>query len=129
MKTILRYSWYQEKYNLYRSVNGFFYYLRKLPLVGKSIPESIFKSYSFKSGLFLVLHILSIPSRFLVKGIWLLFHFYHASFWMNMLVNGELTFWKILPNTWLLGFMFWLLFVGLSYRLGKSLDPVISKAD
>ncbi|HFR3650541.1 TPA: hypothetical protein ACHVEJ_001485 [Streptococcus suis] len=129
MKTILRYSWYQEKYNLYRSVNGFFYYLRKLPLVEKSIPESIFKSYSFKSGLFLVLHILSIPSRFLVKGIWLLFHFYHASFWMNMLVNGELTFWKILPNTWLLGFMFWLLFVGLSYRLGKSLDPVISKAD
>ncbi|HEM4925225.1 hypothetical protein HO939_02180 [Streptococcus suis] len=129
MKTILRYSWYQEKYNLYRSVNGFFYYLRKLPLVGKSIPESIFKSYSFKSSLFWVLHILSIPSRFLVKGFWLLFHFYHASFWMNMLVNGELTFWKILPNTWLLGFMFWLLFVGLSYRLGKSLDPVISKAD
>lgn len=129
MKTILRYSWYQEKYNLHRSVNGFFYYLRKLPLVGKCIPESIFKSYSFKSSLFLVLHILSIPSRFLIKGFWLLFHFYHASFWMNMLVNGELTFWKILPNTWLLGFMFWLLFVGLSYRLGKSLDPVISKAD
>ena len=55
MKTILRYFWYQEKYNLHRTVNGFFYYLRKLPLVGKSIPESIFKSYSFKSGLFLLL--------------------------------------------------------------------------
>ena len=55
MKTILRYFWYQEKYNLHRTVNGFFYYLRKLPLVGKSIPESIFKSYSFKSALFLLL--------------------------------------------------------------------------
>ena len=55
MKTILRYFWYQEKYNLHRTVNGFFYYLRKLPLVGQSIPESIFKSYSFKSTLFLLL--------------------------------------------------------------------------
>ena len=55
MKTILRYFWYQEKYNLHRTVNGFFYYLRKLPLVGESIPESIFKSYSFKSALFLLL--------------------------------------------------------------------------
>ena len=55
MKTILRYFLYQEKYNLHRTVNGFFYYLRKLPLVGQSIPESIFKSYSFKSGLFLFL--------------------------------------------------------------------------
>ncbi|HFI0030717.1 TPA: hypothetical protein ACGO2A_001738 [Streptococcus suis] len=129
MKTILRYFWYREKYALHRSVNGFFYYLRKLPLVGKSIPESIFKSYSFKSGLFLVLHILSIPSRFLIKGFWLLFHFYHASFWMNILATGEPTFWNILPNTWLLGFMFWFLFVGLNYRFSKGLDPVISKAD
>lgn len=55
MKTILHYFWYQEKYNLHRTVNGFFYYLRKLPLVGQSIPESIFKSYSFKSVLFLFL--------------------------------------------------------------------------
>lgn len=129
MKTILRYFWYQEKYNLYRTVNGFFYYLRKLPLIGKSIPESIFKSYSFKSGLFLVLHIISIPSRFLAKGFWLLFHFYHASFWMNILSTEEPTFWNILPNTWLLGFMFWFLFVGLNYRFSKGLDPVISKAD
>lgn len=129
MKTTLRYFWYQEKYNLYRTVNGFFYYLRKLPLIGKSIPESIFKSYSFKSALFLILHILSIPSRFLVKGFWLLFHFYHASFWMNILSTEEPTFWNILPNTWLLGFMFWFLFVGLNYRFSKVLDPVISKAD
>ena len=55
MKTILHYFWYQEKYNLHRTVNGFFYYLRKLPLIGQSIPESIFKSYSFKSALFLLL--------------------------------------------------------------------------
>ncbi|WP_105101072.1 hypothetical protein [Streptococcus suis] len=129
MKTILRYFWYQEKYNLYRTVNGFFYYLRKLPLVGKSIPESIFKSYSFKSGLFLILHILSIPSRFLVKGLWLALNFYFASFWMNILACEELTFWNILPGTWLLGFSLWLVFVGYAYRFGKGFEPFIAKSE
>ncbi|HEM5096689.1 TPA: hypothetical protein U1228_002173 [Streptococcus suis] len=129
MKTILRYFWYQEKYNLYRTVNGFFYYLRKLPLVGQSIPESIFKSYSFKSSLFLMLHILSIPSRFLVKGLWLALNFYFASFWMNILASEELTFWNILPGTWLLGFSLWLVFVGYAYRFGKGFEPFIAKSE
>lgn len=129
MKIILRYFWYQEKYNLYRTVNGFFYYLRKLPLVGKSIPESIFKSYSFKSGLFLILHILSIPSRFLVKGLWLTLNFYFASFWMNILASEELTFWNILPGTWLLGFSIWMVFVGYAYRFGKGFEPFIAKSE
>lgn len=129
MKTILRYFWYQEKYNLYRTVNGFFYYLRKLPLVGKSIPESIFKSYSFKSGLFLILHILSIPSRFLVKGIWLTLNFYLASFWINILSGEEFNFWNIIPETWLLGFSIWMTFVSFIYRFGKGFEPFIAKSE
>ncbi|HEL1639228.1 TPA: hypothetical protein TXL57_000099 [Streptococcus suis] len=129
MKTILRYFWYQEKYNLYRTVNGFFYYLRKLPLVGKSIPESIFKSYSFKSGLFLILHVLSIPSRFLVKGIWLTLNFYLASFWINILSGEEFNFWNIIPETWLLGFSIWMTFVSYIYRFGKGFEPFIAKSE
>ncbi|HEM5265542.1 TPA: hypothetical protein U1339_001527 [Streptococcus suis] len=129
MKTILRYFWYQEKYNLYRTVNGFFYYLRKLPLVGKSIPESIFKSYSFKSSLFLVLHIFSIPSRFLVKGIWLTLNFYLASFWINILSGEEFNFWNIIPETWLLGFSIWMTFVSYIYRFGKGFEPFIAKSE
>ena len=128
MKTILRYFWYQEKYNLHRTVNGFFYYLRKLPLVGQSIPESIFKSYSFKSVLFLFLHIFSIPSRFLVKGLWLALNFYFASFWINLLSGGEFNFWNVLPGTWLLGFSLWLVFVGYAFRFGKGFDPFITKS-
>ena len=129
MKTILRYFWYQEKYNLHRSVNGFFYYLRKLPLVGKSIPESIFKSYSFKSGLFLVLLILSIPSRFLVKGIWLTIYSCIAAFWIKLLSNNQLDFWQIPSDTWLLGFSMWLVFVGYTYRFGKGFEPFIAKPE
>lgn len=129
MKTMLRYFWYREKYNLHRTVNGLFYYLRKIPILGKQIPESIFKSYGFKSGLFLILRTLSLPGRLLMKGFWLTFHFFHASYWMNVLATGSLTFWEILPNTWLLGFVFWFLFIGLSYRFSKGVDPFISKSD
>ncbi|HEL2314628.1 TPA: hypothetical protein TZM57_000225 [Streptococcus suis] len=129
MKTILRYFWYQEKYNLYRTVNGFFYYLRKLPLVGQSIPESIFKSYSFKSALFLFLHILSIPSRFLVKGIWLTIYSCIAAFWIKLLCNNQLDFWQIPSDTWLLGFSMWMVFVGYTYRFGKGFEPFIAKSE
>ncbi|MDW8778682.1 hypothetical protein Q7W47_09995 [Streptococcus suis] len=129
MKTILRYFWYQEKYNLYRTVNGFFYYLRKLPLVGQSIPESIFKSYSFKSSLFLVLHIFSIPSRFLVKGIWLAIYSCIATFWIKLLSNNQLDFWQIPSDTWLIGFSLWMVFVGYAYRFGKGFEPFIAKSE
>ncbi|MFI3097176.1 hypothetical protein [Streptococcus suis] len=129
MKTILPYFWYREKYTLHRSVNGFFYYLRKLPLVGKSIPESIFKSYNFKSGLFLILHILSVPSRFLVKGIWLTIYSCIAAFWIKLLSNNQLDFWQIPSDTWLLGFSLWLVFVGYAYRFGKGFEPFIAKSE
>ncbi|MFI3068099.1 hypothetical protein [Streptococcus suis] len=129
MKTILRYFWYREKYALHRSVNGFFYYLRKLPLVGQSIPESIFKSYSFKSALFLFLHILSVPSRFLVKGIWLTIYSCIAAFWIKLLSNNQLDFWQIPSDTWLLGFSLWLVFVGYAYRFGKGFEPFIAKSE
>lgn len=129
MKTILRYFWYQEKYNLYRTVNGFFYYLRKLPLVGKKIPESIFKSYSFKSGLFLFLHILSIPSRFLIKGFWILLHFLFACSWLNLLLTGEPSLVDIHPDTWLLGFLLLCLSVGFINRFSQSFQPFINKSD
>ncbi|HFR3425498.1 TPA: hypothetical protein ACHU7U_000706 [Streptococcus suis] len=129
MKTILRYFWYQEKYNLYRTVNGFFYYFRKLPLVGKSIPESIFKSYSFKSALFLFLHILSIPSRFLIKGFWILLHFLFACSWLNLLLTGEPSLVDIHPDTWLLGFLLLCLSVGFINRFSQSFQPFINKSD
>ncbi|MCK4025194.1 hypothetical protein [Streptococcus iners] len=129
MKTILRYFWYQEKYNLYRTVNGFFYYLRKLPLVGQSIPESIFKSYSVKSALFLFLHILSIPSRFLIKGFWILLHFLFACSWLNLLLTGEPSLVDIHPDTWLLGFLLLCLSVGFINRFSQSFQPFINKSD
>lgn len=52
MKDIFRYAWFQERHTLYKSVNGSFYYLRKIPLLGKHIPATIYQSYDFKRILF-----------------------------------------------------------------------------
>ncbi|WP_156021595.1 hypothetical protein [Streptococcus ruminantium] len=128
MKTILRYFWYKEKYNLYRSINGFFYYLRKLPLLGKKIPATIFKAYDFKSGLFFVLHFLTIPSRLFVKGIWLAIYFGIATFVVNLLQKNSAPL-HHQETVWLLGFTFWMIFVGYGYRFSKGFEPFIAKAD
>ncbi|WP_156019673.1 hypothetical protein [Streptococcus ruminantium] len=128
MKTILRYFWYKEKYNLYRSINGFFYYLRKLPLLGKKIPATIFKAYDFKSGLFFVLHFLTIPSRLFVKGIWLAIYFGIATFVVNLLQKHSAPL-HHQETVWLLGFTSWMIFVGYGYRFSKGFEPFIAKAD
>ncbi len=128
MKTILRYFWYQEKYNLFRGVNGFFYYLRRLPLLGKKIPATIFKAYDFKSGLFFVLHFLTIPSRLFVKGIWLAIYFGIATFVVNLLQKNSAPL-HHQETVWLLGFTSWMIFVGYGYRFSKGFEPFIAKAD
>ncbi|WP_155971155.1 hypothetical protein [Streptococcus ruminantium] len=128
MKTILRYFWYKEKYNLYRSINGFFYYLRRLPLLGKKIPATIFKAYDFKSGLFFVLHFLTIPSRLFVKGIWLAIYFGIATFVVNLLQKHSAPL-HHQETVWLLGFTSWMIFVGYGYRFSKGFEPFIAKAD
>ncbi|WP_156009661.1 hypothetical protein [Streptococcus ruminantium] len=128
MKTILRYFWYKEKYNLYRSINGFFYYLRRLPLLGKKIPATIFKAYDFKSGLFFVLHFLTIPSRLFVKGIWLAIYFGIATFVVNLLQKNSAPL-HHQETVWLLGFTSWMIFVGYGYRFSKGFEPFIAKAD
>ena len=110
MKTILRYILYQEKYNLHRTVNGFFYYLRKLPLVGQSIPESIFKSYSFKSALFLLL--ISLTALFSFHDLFI--YYILQPFTKDMeVVNPVYKF--------LSGVLYWVAYLNIKLDLGSHL--------
>ncbi len=119
MKTILRYSWYQE------NITSIGQSMDSSTIFGNCrLWESAFQRvFSSLTALSLVsfgpahlIHPQSLPDQGLLVALSFLPCFFldeYASQW-------ELTFWKILPNTWLLGFMFWLLFVGLSYRLGRA---------
>ncbi|MCK4028097.1 hypothetical protein HCC70_07085 [Streptococcus suis] len=129
MDTLLRYYWNQEKFKLYRNINGLFYFIRKIPGLGSILPETVYKSYNFKTILFLFLRIFSLPSRFLIKGFWILLHFIFACFWLNLLLTGEPSLVHIHPDTWLLGFLLLCLSVGFINRFSQSFQPFINKSD
>ncbi|NQG97900.1 hypothetical protein HO675_07360 [Streptococcus suis] len=129
MDTLLRYYWNQEKFKLYRNVNGLLYFIRKIPGLGSILPETVYKSYNFKTILFLFLRIFSLPSRFLIKGFWILLHFLFACFWLNLLLTGEPSLVDIHPDTWLLGFLLLCLSVGFINRFSQSFQPFINKSD
>ena len=118
MKTILRYFWYQEKYNLHRTVNGFFYYLRKLPLVGQSIPESIFKSYSFKSALFLLL--ISLTALFSFHDLFI--YYILQPFTKDMEVINPV--YKFLS-----GALYWVAYLNIKLDLGSHLYILLISLD
>ncbi|HFU4123839.1 TPA: hypothetical protein ACGO7R_001779 [Streptococcus suis] len=129
MDTLLRYYWNQEKFKLYRNINGLFYFIRKIPGLGSILPETVYKSYNFKTILFLFLRIFSLPSRFLIKGFWILLHFIFACFWLNLLLTGEPSLVDIHTDTWLLGFLLLCLSVGFINRFSQSFQPFINKSD
>lgn len=129
MDTLLRYYWNQEKFKLYRNVNGLLYFIRKIPGLASILSETVYKSYNFKTILFLFLRIFSLPSRFLIKGFWILLHFLFACFWLNLLLTGEPSLVDIHPDTWLLGFLLLCLSVGFINRFSQSFQPFINKSD
>lgn len=74
MKTIsqhLQSFWYFENSKLRIKINGLLYYLRKIPLIGKKIPETIYKNYELKDILFVLGVIANLLTKVLMKGLWL----------------------------------------------------------
>ncbi|MGT2800511.1 hypothetical protein [Streptococcus marmotae] len=129
MKDILRYSWYQEKFSLSKQVNGFLYYLRKIPFIGKSIPETVYHSYKVKSSLFYIFTILSIPFRFLAKFFWLTLYVGTAHITINLATGAEPLSLPLKPQSFLLGFAIWLCMTGLITRFSRGFEAVISQSN
>ena len=60
-------DWHYFKYNLSKTLNGIFYFLRRFPGVKKVITERVYAAYELKSLLSILLTILSILYSFLIK--------------------------------------------------------------
>ncbi|MBF0779147.1 hypothetical protein [Streptococcus cuniculi] len=129
MKDILRYIWYQETFNLSKQVNGLLYYLRKIPLVGSSIPETVYRSYSLKKILFYIFTLLAVPLRFLTKFIWLTIYVIIANGAINLAMGADPVPFTLHPEGYLLGFAIWFGMTGLMYRFSQGFEPVISKGN
>ena len=128
MRDIIRYAWYQQLFSIYKSVNGLFYYLRKIPFLGKYIPSTIFRFYTFKTALFWIFGFFSILLRIVGKCIWLSTYVFLANVGIN-LVNGSSPLASFHEVAFLLDFLIWVCFVGLILHFGKALDKTIVKPE
>jgi len=74
-----RYYLFRERVNISKRVNGFLYFLRKLPLVGKKISPNVYQSYGLKHILFILVAIASVLMAVATKG--LMIGFYAGLVW------------------------------------------------
>lgn len=128
MKDLLLYAWYKEQYDTFRLMNALLYYLRRLPIVGRRIPEQIFAVYDVKKALFWIGFVLSFGFQFLFKTVLFSLFILAGLIGLNI-TKGEASLLAPQEQAVLAGFLFWSIFAGLSYRLGMGLDTPIPKTD
>jgi len=80
VKNSIRYYLFRERVNISTRVNGFLYFLRKLPLVGKKITPNVYQSYGLKHVLFILVAIGSVLLGVVAKG--LMVGFYAGLIWI-----------------------------------------------
>lgn len=128
MKKLFQIAWYKERYHAHVAINGLFYYLRRIPFIGKKIPESIYSAVSLKYALFLVFGILSIPGRIFAKFFWLGLYLALAIVGIHFMKTGELGF-VLDPQAWPLALISWILLAGVGLHWNSGFSSSILKED
>lgn len=75
MFDFLRDYWQLEQVSVTKKVNGFVFYLRKIPVIGKFIPTSFYQSYELKQILTVIGLIVENIRSILAKGLWLALYY------------------------------------------------------
>lgn len=73
LKQIIHDDWMYFNYILTKRMNGFFYYLRKIPLLNKSVSDNIFAAYHLKEALSIFFTIVIVLFSFAKKFATLIF--------------------------------------------------------
>lgn len=68
VKKAIRYSLFHERVSVTKRINGFLYFLKKIPWLGKKISPNVYRSDDFKNMLFVVGAIFKIFENILMKG-------------------------------------------------------------
>ena len=71
IKKTTRYYMFCKKVNISKRVNGFLYFLRKIPWLGKKISSNVYRSYDLKQTLFVMVAIFSILSEIGLKVLYI----------------------------------------------------------
>ncbi|MGT2755077.1 hypothetical protein [Streptococcus ovis] len=128
MKKIFQITWYKKRYHTHVAVNGLFYYLRRIPFIGKKIPEAIYRNVSLKYALFLIFSILAVPIQIFAKFFWLGLYLALAIVGIHFIKTGEPGF-TLDPQAWPLALIFWILLAGVILHWNNGFSSSILKTD
>lgn len=109
----LREYWAYHQVNLSTKVNGLLYFLKRIPLIGKKIPLSIYRSYAIKQVLAVIFLIGTLLKRFVTKFLWLGAAFLLACGFTALRSSQNMNdlFYPIRPEMFSLGLFIWFFLV------------------
>lgn len=113
MIEVIRISWIFSVIKTTLKVNGLLYYLRKLPLIGKKIPGTVFKSYSLKKVLTVLLFIWKAVMTLGAKFLWLGLTYAIALFVIRFFSGGTFALIPLDSNILKQGLLFWIVWISI----------------
>lgn len=116
-----RIYWLFKSAGVTRKINGLFFYLRKVPLIGKQISVSIYRNYEIKKILFVIMTCSGVLMKLIMKFLWVGINLAVISFSSSLLnLQGE-----VVES----GLVLWLLTVPLVVGALNGLGERLSQQD
>lgn len=106
MTAILKQYWFYNLYSITKKINGFIYYMQKIPVVGKIFSSSLYAQYDLKKIIFGFLFIFQLVMSVLMKFLWLALYYALACLWQPGADFKE-TLFAFKPENMLLGLVLW----------------------
>lgn len=113
MTEVIRISWIFAVIKTTQKVNGLLYYLRKLPLIGKKIPGTVFKSYGLKKILTVLLFIWKAVMTLGAKFLWLGLSYGVAFFVIRFFSGGSFVMLPLDSSILKQGLLFWIVWMSI----------------
>ncbi|MGG5318828.1 hypothetical protein [Enterococcus sp. AZ072] len=113
MIEVIRISWIFSVVKTTQKVNGLLYYLRKLPLIGKKIPVTVYNSYELKKILTVLIFIWKALMTLGAKFLWLGLSYVLSFFAIRFFSGGPFVLIPLDQTIVKQGLLFWIGWLGI----------------
>lgn len=110
LSVYIRNYWHFKKFTIAKKVNGLIYYFKRIPVIGKFIPPTLYKSYGIKQALAIIGLIFSYVSSFAAKLLWMAMY-YGVAVLLGSRGLSEDGFALFSQETLMSGLFYWVVFV------------------
>ena len=111
-----------RKISLSVTLNRFIFFLTRLPIIGKSIPTSLYGEYESKLGLVIIANIVRLLKRLLMKALYLALLFASSMWASEMSGSTEGASLSSVSYNHVLLFFFFFSYIGAGMAYGKAMN-------